>query len=48
MRGECVICGYDIEGHGHNARPLADGRCCDGCNTFVIIKRLQAIEAMRE
>lgn len=49
---KCCICGKEIEkkkdadGHvywdtGHNAMPIADGRCCDQCNdTKVIPARL--------
>lgn len=35
---KCCICSEDIEGkHGHNADPVADGRCCDVCNTMSVI-----------
>jgi hypothetical protein len=33
----CVICNQDIEGYGHNAQPVKDGRCCDVCNSTVVI-----------
>ena len=35
----CVLCGTDIEGHGNNPAPLnrGHGRCCDGCNTDLVI-----------
>ena len=48
----CVICKEAIEPqrtpdgdifwtHGHNARPVAEGQCCDDChNTYVLPKRL--------
>lgn len=41
----CAICGNDIKWHGswttgHNAQPLADGRCCDDCNGDVVAYRL--------
>lgn len=42
----CVLCGDGITidangwGGGHNAAPLAKGRCCDECNVQVIIARL--------
>ena len=36
----CIICKKDIEGYGHNARPIASGRCCDRCNFKVIKRRL--------
>ena len=34
----CCICG-DIIGdtYGHNAEPVADGRCCDLCNYGAVI-----------
>ena len=39
---KCCICGHDIQPvgdwrHGHNAEPAADGRCCDECNSLVVI-----------
>lgn len=52
----CVICKGDIEHktdpatgrvywtEGHNAQPVADGRCCDVCNaTAVMTARLSHI-----
>ena len=50
----CSICQHDIDHHshegkvywtsGHNASPVTDGRCCDACNTNVVIPaRLTAI-----
>ncbi len=33
----CVICEELIEGYGHNARPYAEGRCCDVCNVSWVI-----------
>ncbi len=42
---DCVICNLPIKENedgwagGNNALPLADGRCCDECNTLVIIQR---------
>lgn len=54
---ECCICHRPIEPHrhpstgevywtqGHNALPVMDGRCCDGCNQFVVFpSRLKHIE----
>jgi len=38
---KCVICGSEIHGYGHNASPVADGKCCDGCNTDVIVQRIK-------
>lgn len=34
---ECVICHKPFEGYGNNAEPVAEGRCCDECNTKVVI-----------
>ncbi len=34
---KCVICGAEIEGHGNDARPVKDGRCCDSCNMTVVV-----------
>ena len=40
----CVICehpiGMDADGiwdGGHNAEPVAEGRCCEDCNWIVVI-----------
>jgi len=38
---QCVLCGKVIIGYGHNASPLADGQCCEECNTLVIKARLE-------
>ncbi len=42
MSQPCIFpdCQATIEGHGHNARPLYDGRCCDSCNARVQSFRL--------
>ena len=37
---KCVLCGEEIEGHGHDPQPLAKGTCCDACNARVIAARL--------
>ena len=39
---KCCICKQEIENvngwkEGHNAEPLASGRCCNGCNESVVI-----------
>jgi hypothetical protein len=39
---KCCICGGSIEvvgdwKEGHNAQPVADGRCCGWCNDSVVI-----------
>ena len=40
----CSICQGRYTGFGNNARPVNDGRCCDDCNTTVVIPaRLQMI-----
>tara|TARA_R110002153_G_scaffold34900_1_gene103930 strand:+ start:360 stop:521 length:162 start_codon:yes stop_codon:yes gene_type:complete len=34
----CTICGITIKDpYGHNAEPVAKGRCCGKCNTTVVI-----------
>lgn len=36
----CVLCGDEIyDGIGNNAQPVDDGRCCDVCNTTIVIPR---------
>ena len=37
----CSICNENFEGFGNNARPINNGRCCDDCNTLVIIERIK-------
>ena len=41
--GICAICGGPIYGHGNNAEPLAEGRCCDRCNEKVISARINGL-----
>jgi len=54
---ECCICHGEIDIHyhpetgeavwdqGHNALPIADGRCCDDCNQeHVLPRRKERIE----
>lgn len=36
---KCSICGKIYEGHGNNASPVNDGRCCDKCDKEVVIPR---------
>ena len=52
----CIICKKEIgvdpisgwEG-GHNAQPIAEGRCCDSCNSLEVIPaRLAEIFTQRE
>jgi len=35
---KCSICGIRYLGHGHNAQPVNNGRCCDMCNTTHVIR----------
>ena len=38
---KCKICNETIFGHGHNAQPITNGRCCDVCqDTKVLPLRL--------
>ena len=38
----CVLCGAEIKGYGHNPYPLADeGKCCDSCNVDVVSERIE-------
>lgn len=36
---KCSICGKEFTGWGNNAMPVNDGRCCDHCNSTVVIPR---------
>ena len=38
---ECILCGDKFEGFGNNAEPLAEGKCCDDCNSKVMRERLK-------
>ena len=39
---KCSICEKTINNkYGHNAQPINNGRCCDDCNTLVIIERIK-------
>ncbi len=37
---QCVLCNKQIVGFGNNAAPLANGKCCDECNTRVMLARI--------
>jgi hypothetical protein len=48
MSKDCIICGSKIPPHktkegvvywegGHNAMPIAEGRCCDLCHDNVVL-----------
>jgi hypothetical protein len=53
---KCSICKKEIPPHpihgwagGNNAAPINDGRCCDNCNSMVVIPaRLQRLFEQRE
>lgn len=40
MSSECSICQRRYEGHGNNAWPITDARCCDDCDHQVVAVRL--------
>lgn len=45
----CSICGKKYEGYGNNAQPVNDGRCCDKCNsTIVVPRRIQDVRNRKE
>ena len=48
--GTCSICGRQYYHWGNNAWPVNDGRCCDICNSTVVIPaRLKlAVENKKE
>jgi hypothetical protein len=33
----CVICKEPFSEYGNNTQPIASGRCCNECNTTVVI-----------
>lgn len=42
---KCVICREDLDKFGHNARPYAEGRCCEICNvSWVIPMRIRLMQ----
>jgi hypothetical protein len=43
---KCILCGKDNGEYGHNADPVAKGRCCEKCNiTRVIPERMRITKA---
>jgi DNA-directed RNA polymerase subunit RPC12/RpoP len=38
---KCIICGKEFKGKGNNAMPLANGRCCNICDSKVIMERIK-------
>jgi hypothetical protein len=48
-RRRCVLCSKVFEEFGHDAEPVARGRCCNRCNTqFVIPVKLRQQRAEQE
>ena len=46
---KCKICNTTIFGHGHNAQPVTNGRCCDVCNdTKVLPARMKLMLGVRK
>ncbi len=51
---KCCLCGDKIEQkgtwtQGHNAQPLKEGRCCEGCNlSKVIPERMKRFRSKNE
>jgi|TARA_R100001086_G_scaffold183675_1_gene102476 hypothetical protein len=41
----CCLCRSSLNGeYGHNALPVKKGRCCDECNSYIVIpKRIEDI-----
>lgn len=33
----CSICQQDYIGWGNNAEPVNEGRCCDMCNSAIVV-----------
>ena len=47
--GKCKLCGKSYTGKGHNAEPLAQGRCCNACNYISVIPaRIQQVYDLRK
>jgi hypothetical protein len=42
----CSICNRPFTGFGNNAQPVAGGRCCYECTTYVVIP--EKIRLMRK
>jgi hypothetical protein len=42
----CSICFQAFEEYGHSAKPVNDGRCCNRCQSYVVIP--VRIRTMRE
>lgn len=37
---KCSLCGKGYHGHGHDAQPLSNGKCCNECLKLVKETRL--------
>ena len=50
---KCIICSQKISSGpdgwsgGHNAEPIAEGRCCGTCNAIVTVRRLNDFQDRR-
>ena len=45
---KCVICKKIIKGFGNNPEPVTKGRCCDKCNSDIVIPaRLVEVRELR-
>ena len=44
----CSLCGRKIEGYGHSPSPLNGSRCCDSCNTKVVIPLRLFIQSIQK
>jgi len=44
--GDCCLCGKEYTNYGNNARPIAEGRCCDDCDVDVVL--LRRLDLQRE
>ena len=52
---DCCLCDAEISveplsgwDKGHNAEPLAKGRCCSSCNDYVVAKRIRLLYQTKE
>ena len=49
MSKTCDICNDKYIGFGNNAWPLVDdGRCCDGCNSLVLMARIDNMRKLNK
>jgi len=52
---DCCLCDSQITveplsgwDKGHNAEPLAAGRCCDNCNNNVVMERIRRLHKTKQ